>query len=91
MAVPVNASIVEHFCTLEDPRMERTKKHNLLDILVIALGTLLTGGEGFNVFWSWNGFCRWSEVGLHGRPRWQDVRFDSPNPIFAPRGRHDAR
>jgi predicted transposase YbfD/YdcC len=43
----VNASIVEHFRTLEDPRIERTKKHLLLDILVIALCTLLTGGEGF--------------------------------------------
>jgi hypothetical protein len=47
MAVTVNASIVEHFQTLEDPRIARTKKHNLLDILVIALCTLLTGGEGF--------------------------------------------
>jgi predicted transposase YbfD/YdcC len=47
MADTVNASIVEHFRTLEDPRIERTKKHNLLDILVIALCTLLTGGEGF--------------------------------------------
>src|SRR5262249_1174076 len=47
MADLVNASIVEHFQTLEDPRIERTKKHNLLDILVIALCTLLTGGEGF--------------------------------------------
>jgi predicted transposase YbfD/YdcC len=47
MADPINASIVEHFQTLEDPRIERTKKHNLLDILVIAVCTLLTGGEGF--------------------------------------------
>jgi predicted transposase YbfD/YdcC len=47
MADTVNASIVEHFRTLEDPRIERTKKHNLLDILVIALCPLLTGGEGF--------------------------------------------
>jgi predicted transposase YbfD/YdcC len=47
MSIPVNASIVEHFQTLEDPRIERTKKHNLLDILVIAVCTLLTGGEGF--------------------------------------------
>ena len=47
MADPVNASIVTHFQTLEDPRMERTKKHQLLDILVIAVCTLLTGGEGF--------------------------------------------
>ena len=47
MADPVNASIVTHFQSLEDPRIARTKKHNLLDILVIALCTLLTGGEGF--------------------------------------------
>jgi predicted transposase YbfD/YdcC len=47
MADTVNASIAEHFRTLEDPRIERTKKHLLLDILVIALCTLLTGGEGF--------------------------------------------
>jgi predicted transposase YbfD/YdcC len=46
MAVTVNASIVEHFQTLEAPRIERTKKHRLLDILVIALCPLLTGGEG---------------------------------------------
>jgi len=47
MSIPVNALIVEHFQTLEDPRIERTKRHNLLDILVIALCTLLSGGEGF--------------------------------------------
>ena len=47
MAEPMNASIVEHFQTLEDPRIARTKKHLLLDILVIAVCTLLTGGEGF--------------------------------------------
>ena len=47
MADTVNASIVEHFQTFEDPRIERTKKPLLLDILIIAVCTLLTGGEGF--------------------------------------------
>ena len=47
MADTVNASIVEHFQALEDPRIARTTKHLLLDILVIAVCTLLTGGEGF--------------------------------------------
>ena len=47
MSDPVNASIVDHFQALEDPRIARTKKHHLLDILVIALCTLLTGGDGF--------------------------------------------
>ena len=47
MTNPMNASIVEHFRTLKDPRIERMKMHNLLDILVIAVCTFLTGGEGF--------------------------------------------
>ena len=47
MPVPIDTSIVEHFRDLEDPRIDRAKKHYLLDILVIALCTLLTGGEGF--------------------------------------------
>ena len=47
MAETANASIVEHFQALEAPRIARTKKHLLLYILVIAVCTLLTGGEGF--------------------------------------------
>jgi hypothetical protein len=35
MSATTNTSIVEHFETLEDPRIERAKKHRLLDILVI--------------------------------------------------------
>jgi predicted transposase YbfD/YdcC len=41
-------SLIEHFRTLTDPRVERTKQHDLLDILVIAICTLLCGGESFN-------------------------------------------
>lgn len=36
-----------HFCVLPDPRIERTKKHKLLEILFIALCTILCGGETF--------------------------------------------
>ena len=41
-------SLVEHFKDLADPRIDRTKDHQLIDVLVIALCTLLCGGEGFN-------------------------------------------
>src|SRR5215510_2500339 len=47
MTDPTNASIVEHFQTLEDPRIAQTKKHLLLDILIIAVCTLLTDEKGF--------------------------------------------
>ena len=40
-------SLVEHF-DLTDPRINRTKDHALIDVLVIAVCTLLCGGEGFN-------------------------------------------
>jgi predicted transposase YbfD/YdcC len=41
-------SLIEHFEQLPDPRVERTKHHELIDILVIGVCTLLCGGEGFN-------------------------------------------
>lgn len=36
-----------HFSILPDPRMERTKKHRLIDILFIAVCTIICGGENF--------------------------------------------
>lgn len=41
-------SLLEHFQSLPDPRVERTKEHALIDILVIAVCTLLCAGESFN-------------------------------------------
>ena len=41
-------SLIEHFQHLTDPRVPRTKHHDLIDILVIAICTLLCGGESFN-------------------------------------------
>ena len=41
-------NLLSHFQDLPDPRVHRTREHRLLDILVIAVCTLLCGGEGFN-------------------------------------------
>jgi DDE_Tnp_1-associated len=41
-------SLSTHYQTLPDPRLNRTKDHDLIDILVIAVCTLLCGGESFN-------------------------------------------
>jgi predicted transposase YbfD/YdcC len=41
-------SLIEHFKTIKDPRVDRTKDHELIDVLVIALCCLLCGGESFN-------------------------------------------
>lgn len=37
----------EHFCIIHDPRVDRGKKHNLMELLFIALCSLLTGGQNF--------------------------------------------
>ena len=41
-------SLIEHFKELTDPRVERTKEHDLIDVLIIAVCCLLCAGESFN-------------------------------------------
>ena len=41
-------SLVAHFAPMADPRIDRRKDHDLIDILMIAVCTLLCGGETFN-------------------------------------------
>ena len=45
---PCLHSLMAHFQELEDPRVNRIKDHLLIDVLVIAICTLLCGGESFN-------------------------------------------
>jgi predicted transposase YbfD/YdcC len=40
-------SLIAHFQDLPDPRVNRTKDHDLIDLLVIAICTLLCAGESF--------------------------------------------
>ena len=47
MAALPPTSVATHFADLPDPRVERTKEHLLLDIITIALCTVLCGGEGW--------------------------------------------
>ncbi|MEI7902868.1 MAG: ISAs1 family transposase [bacterium] len=42
------ASLLECFGVLPDPRIDRTRCHRLIDILVIGFCSTLAGGEGFN-------------------------------------------
>src|ERR671917_602462 len=47
------ASILEHFAELNDPRVERTKEHQLLDIIAIALCAVICGAEGWTQVEEW--------------------------------------
>jgi predicted transposase YbfD/YdcC len=41
------ASIIEHFSTLKDPRIERHKQHSLIDIIVLTLSAVASGADGW--------------------------------------------
>ena len=40
-------SLISYFADLPDPRIERTKLHSLLDILVLAISAVICGAEGW--------------------------------------------
>jgi len=40
-------TIMTHFEALDDPRVERAKRHDLLDIVTIALCAVLGGADGW--------------------------------------------
>ena len=43
----LNASFLEHFATLNDPRIERSKEHLLKDIIAIAILAIISGADGW--------------------------------------------
>ena len=75
----LDVSIVSHFKdpvsstgqALPDPRIERARKHRLIDIIVIALGSIMVGGDGFQ------------DMELFGKSKqaWLQQLLDLPNGI----------
>jgi predicted transposase YbfD/YdcC len=65
------ASISEHFATLEDPRIDRTKQHALVDILVIAICGVVCGAD------------TWVDIAEFGRAKqaWLKTFLELPNGI----------
>jgi predicted transposase YbfD/YdcC len=43
-------SLILHLAVIDDPRMDRTKEHSLIDILMIAVCAMLCGAESFVEF-----------------------------------------
>jgi len=57
MSQTIDASILTHFASLEDPRDIRGKEHLLLDIITIALCAVISGAEG------------WEDMAEYGRAK----------------------
>ena len=73
--LPRPRPLIEYFEELPDPRMDRTRKHKLVDILVIGLCSLLTGGESF------------SDMEIFGKAKqqWLKTFLELPEGIPSPR------
>jgi predicted transposase YbfD/YdcC len=71
MANLVSVGIEEHFGNLTDPRIDRTKLHKLLDILVIAICAVICGAD------SWEDI---EDFG-HAKIEWLSTFLELPNGI----------
>ncbi len=40
-------TLIDHFSNLTDPRIDRTKEHKLIDIVVIAICAVICGADGW--------------------------------------------
>jgi hypothetical protein len=47
MKLKPRLSIAEHFESLADPRIERSREHLLIDILTIAILAVICGADGW--------------------------------------------
>lgn len=46
----MTTSLLDHFAALDDPRIDRCKRHRLIDIIAIAICATICGAEGFTDF-----------------------------------------
>ena len=47
MAESHHVSILDHFADLDDPRVERTRRHKLVDIIAIAICATICGADSW--------------------------------------------
>ena len=57
MAESHHVSVLDHFADLDDPRVERTRRHKLVDIIAIAICAIICGADS------------WVHVELFGRSK----------------------
>ncbi|MEG3850307.1 transposase family protein, partial [Microcoleus sp. herbarium19] len=55
----LNVSFLNHFETLTDPRIERSKEHLLIDIVAIAILAVISGADG------------WGAIELYGKTKYE--------------------
>lgn len=62
MDITASQGLIAHFSKLEDPRVDRNKKHELIDVIVLCVCAVVSGAEG------------WSDIEEFGRTKLQWLR-----------------
>lgn len=71
MKSELNKLFIKHFGCIEDPRIERTRRHKLLDILALGICAVLSGAE------------QWIDIEAYGQEKvaWLKTFLELPNGI----------
>ena len=71
MKLKPKITIADHFTQMEDPRIERTKRHQLIDIVTIAICAVICGAD------------TWVDIESYGRAKseWLKQFLELPNGI----------
>ncbi len=71
MKLKPKITIADHFAVMSDPRIDRTKRHKLIDILTIALCAVICGADS------------WVAIELYGGTKyeWLKTFLELPNGI----------
>ena len=71
MKLKPKITIADHFAKIEDPRVERTRQHKLIDIITIAICAVICGAEG------------WTDIETYGLAKYSFLKqfLELPNSI----------
>ncbi len=71
MKLKPKITIADHFAVMEDPRIDRTKRHKLIDIITIAMCAVICGADS------------WVAIEMYGcaKYEWLKTFLELPNGI----------
>ena len=79
MKLRTKTTIADHFSELEDPRIERSKRHKLIDIITITICAVICNADG------------WTDIELFGKSKYKWFKFNSFCRLFTNRTRKNTR
>ena len=83
-----NTTISQVFNNLTDPRMDRRKRHSLVNILTISICAVICGCDDFSAIEEYGKLCVELKAGQHKLVKWgNQLQFDELDDVDARRRR----